>query len=173
MFKRVSALVSGAALALALTVSAGAAQDGPRPITNIEVAADLTSIGNREAAEFWRNMPGDLQEALVQELFDVIGPGGFTMVVAVDELSLAQAFDAGMTGDGARLVGEVQLIDPAAEEGTPPAAIYGVSASAREAEAMLPPGTDVTVISRTSREFYEAAVEAFARGVAQAVRGGA
>ncbi len=166
---RLRATMAGAAVALALVGSAATADEPPYSVSSITVQANVTAIGSEAAAEFWRDLPTDLEDALARELVGSLDPEGLALLVAVDELALTEAFELGFADD-ARLAGRVQLVDPADRrvERT-----YEVSASAREAELMLPPDVEVETVSRTSAEFYDAVVGAFARGVAETVRGGA
>jgi hypothetical protein len=166
---RLRATMAGAAVALALAASPALADEPPYSVSSITVQADVTAIGSPAAAEFWRDLPTDLEDALARELVGSLDPEGLALLVAVDELALTEAFELGFAGD-ARLAGRVQLVDP---EDRRVEQTYEVSASAREAELMLPPDVEVETISRTSGQFYDAVVGAFARGVAETVRGGA
>ena len=64
------------------------------------------------------------------------------------------------------------MLDPVTAEQI---GFYTVSASANQAMTLMgaEEGTRVQTIPATSAEFYSAVVEAFARGVEQAVAGGA
>lgn len=162
-----SALLAAPALALALAASPADAEDAPAPaISSVVIEADIAAIGSREAVTYWQNLPRDLEAAILRELFDLIGADGATLRVSVDHIALAEAFEADFEGPNARIAGQVQLVDA---EGEALTGAWEVAATAREAEAMLPPDADVEVLSRTDAEFYEAVVNAFARGVAQVV----
>jgi hypothetical protein len=165
---RLRATTMGAAVALALAGGAVVADEPPYSVSSVTVQANVTAIASEAAADFWRDLPTDLEDALARELVGSLDPEGLALLVAVDEIALTEAFELGFSGD-ARLAGRVQLVDPADErvERT-----YEVSATAREAEMLLPPDVEVETISRTSGEFYDAVVGAFARGVADTVRGG-
>jgi hypothetical protein len=157
---------TGAALAIAL-VSAQA-QEAPVTVSAIHVVADVTTIASPSAADYWRDLPADLEDALAREFVGSLDSEGQALLVAVDTLSLKEAYDLGF-GDDARLVGRVQLVEPGSEEVT---ATWDIAASARQAESFFPADVDVVTIDRTSREFYDAVVGAFARGVVETVRGG-
>jgi hypothetical protein len=162
-----SSLLAAPALALALAASPADAEDAPAPaISSVVIEADIAAIGSREAVSYWQNLPRDLEAAILRELFDLIGADGATLRVAIDHIALAEAFETEFEGPNARLAGQVQLLDA---EGEPLTGAWEVAASAGEAEALLPPDVEVEVISRTDAEFYEAVVNAFARGVAQVV----
>jgi hypothetical protein len=161
-------LAAGAALALAFGSSGAAAQEAPRPVSSIDVQADVTAIANAEAAEYWRDVASDLEDALVRHLAGTMDPAGLALLVAVDELALEQAFVAGFAGD-ARLVGRAQLVDREARDRVE--ATYEIAATVSEMDVELPEGVEVERVLHTSAEFYEAVVDAFARGVADTVLG--
>jgi hypothetical protein len=50
-------------------------------------------------------------------------------------------------------------------------AAYDVTASSQDVVNYLPPGSNVMSISPTSREYYDAILQAFARGTAQVLSG--
>lgn len=159
---RPHALLAGAALFLA-----ACAGQPPEPVTvsEVNVTADLSAIGNRNAVGYWQSLDSDLEAALAAEFVGRIDPGGRIVNVDIDELSLQDAFTRGMMTEDARLSGQVEVVTT---EGT---STYNVSASTRDAVTYLPPGTDVTTIPPTSAEFYQAVVRAFARGTAEVVLG--
>jgi hypothetical protein len=159
---RPHALLAGAALFL----GACAAQT-PDPITisEVNVAADIAAIGNRNAVGYWQGLESDLQAAIASEFVGRIEPGGRIVNVDVDELSLQTAMTAGLTDEDARLSGQVEVIS---SDGT---TTYDVTASTRDAITYLPPGANITTVPPTSAEFYRAVVQAFARGTAEVVLG--
>lgn len=158
------ALLAGAAL----LVGACAAQPpDPLRIAEINVNADLSSIGNRDAVAYWQGLDADLETAIATEFVGMIDPAGSTINVDVDELALANALTAGLGAEDARLAGTVEVVNP---NGTV-AGLYDVTASTRQAAVFLPPDTDITRVPPTSTEFYFAVLQAFARGTAEAVTG--
>ncbi len=159
------ALLAGAALVLG---ACAASEPQPVTVAAINVEADLTSIGNRDAVAYWQNLDSDLETAIAAEFVGRIDPAGVTVNVDVDELSLANALNAGLADEDARLSGQVEVVNA---DGTR-AGTYNVSATTREAALHLPPGANVTTVPASSAEFYQAVVTAFARGTADVVTGG-
>jgi hypothetical protein len=165
---RMIVLAASAVLALAFGTSGAAAQDAARPVSSITVQANVSAIASPEAAAFWRAIETDLEDALVRELAGTMSPDGLALLVAVDELALEQAYAAGFAGD-ARLVGRAQLVDRQARDRVE--ASYEIEASVSELDVELPEGVEVERVVHTSTEFYQAVVDAFARGVADTVLG--
>jgi hypothetical protein len=157
-------------LASAALVLGACAARPPEPLTiaEINVGADLAAVGSRDAVAYWQGLDEDLETAIASEFVGRIDPAGKTVNVDVDELTLANALNAGLGPDDARLAGRVEVLNA---NGTQ-AALYDVTASTREAEIYLPPGSNITTIPPSSAEFYRAVVQAFARGTAELVAGG-
>jgi hypothetical protein len=164
---KLHAYLAGAALALAACAGA----EGPEPLTisDVRVEADLTAVASRDAAVYWGNLADDLSTAIGAEFVGQTAAEGYVIDVDVDEIALANALNAGLGADDARLTGVVSLVNPLNEvvEQT-----YVVSASANQAAAFLPSESGSVAVSPSSAEFYSAVVRAFARGVGDAVRSG-
>jgi len=157
-------------LAVAALALAACAQEAPPPlrIAEINVDADLTAIGSRDAVAYWQNLDSDLETAIAGEFVGRIAPQGKTINVDVDELSLANALNAGLGAEDARLSGRVEVVNMDGSDG----GIYDVTATSSEALTYLPPGTNITSVPPSSGEFYRAVVQAFARGTAEVVTAG-
>ena len=162
------ALVLGAALFL--TACQGMEPTGMRQgtISQVNVTTDLGAIRDPAAARYWQTLNGDLQTAIAAELADRIDPAGAIVTVAVDELSLTEAYLTRFGQGDSRLNGQVDLTDPGNGQSI---GSYTVSVRARDAARFLPPTADNVIrISPNSADFYAALVRAFARGVAEAIR---
>jgi hypothetical protein len=157
-------ILAGGALLLA---ACAGGRDEPLLISDIEVQADLNSIGSRQAVGYWQGLSADLETALANQFVGQIDPSGNRIVVDIDELSLSSPFATGATAETARLTGRVELLNPA---GTLESA-YDVTATATDVADFLPAGTDIVTVAPTSAEYYQAIVQAFARGVAITLRG--
>ena len=162
-------LIAGSALLLAACAGQQETTTPPGTISTINVTTDLQSIGNAESVRYWQSLDQDLEAALATEFLGSIDPQGALLTVDVDEIALANAYSAGFGGEDSRLAGQVALADPVTERITQ---VYTVSATSREAASMLSGADGVVTVSPDSDAFYEALVQAFARGVAQAVRQG-
>ena len=162
---RIYGYLAGAALALA---ACAGRDEAPPPLTvsDVAVTSDLTAITSQEAAQYWGNLNADLESAIAGEFVGQTDPSGVAVVVDVDELSLSEFLNAGAD---ARLTGDVAVLSGLNGEQV---GFYTVTASASQAATILASGQDVVTVSPTSEEFYRAVVQAFASGVAQAVRGG-
>lgn len=143
-----------------------AVQRTPTAVSAINVSADLQAVGDAASVRYWQTLEQDLEAALVTEFLGRVDPSGAIVDVDVDEIALADALRAGMTGADARLSGAVDVTDP--RDGAALGA-YTITATAREAASVLAEDTGAETLTPDSGEFYAALVEAFARGVAQAV----
>jgi hypothetical protein len=166
---KVHGYLAGAVIALA-ACAGGEEAAAPLTVSDVAVSSDLSAVTSRDAARYWGNMESDLESAIAAEFVGQTGPGGVNIEVDIDEISLANFFQSQAGADNARLTGSVAVIDAQNEQQR---GFYTVSASANEVATFLPPDSDVVTVSRTSAEFYSAVVQAFARGVADAVRTGA
>lgn len=156
-----------AGVALALAACAGAEEE-PLLISEVRVETDLAAVGSREAVAYWQRLSDDLETAIAGQFIGRVDPTGNVLTVDVDEISLASPFAAGATAETARLSGRVEMLNPA---GTSEGA-WDVTASASDIVDFLPVGTTVAVVPPTSAEYYQAVVQAFARGTALTVQSG-
>jgi hypothetical protein len=150
-------LIAGAALVLA---ACGGGQQEQLRIADVAVEADLSAVGSREAVGYWGNLAPDLEAAIASQFLGRIDPEGYDILVNIDELSLASPFAPAATAETARLSGQVELISPAGTR----EAVYNVTATATDVVDFLPAGTDIVTVRPTSAEYYQAIVQAFARG---------
>lgn len=137
-------------------------------VSDVEVSTDLSAVGSRDAARYWGNLEADLESAIATQFVGQTAPSGSRLVVDIDELSVASFFESSAGADDARLTGTVTVLDPASGE---QAGFYTVSATANQAMTLMGGDARVQTIPATSGEFYSSVVQAFARGVQQAVAG--
>lgn len=163
---RTLGLLAGAAIALA---ACAGSDDEPLLISEIRVQTDLAAVGSREAVGYWQSLSDDLETAIAGQFVGRIDPSGNVITVDVDEISLTSPFASGATAETAVLSGRVEVLNPA---GTSEGA-WDVTATARDVVDFLPAGTDVVTVRPTTPEYYQAIVQAFARGAAQSIELGA
>lgn len=159
---RVLGFFAGAAV-LALAACSSGPQE-PLTIADVEVTADLPAVGTREAVAYWTDLSTDLETAIADQFVGYLNPAGKHIKVDVDELSLTSPFTAGAAAESARLSGLVTLLNA---DGTRSAA-YNVTASAQDVQNILPEGSKS--VAPTSGAYYQAIIEAFARGAANTLR---
>jgi len=152
-------ILAGAALLLA---ACSDSQPEMLRISDVSVQADLAAVGSREAVGYWHNLSADLETAIATQFAARIDPTGPSIQVDVDELSLNSPFASGATAETAVLTGRVDLVSPA--ETT--ISSYNVTARAQDVQDFLPAGSNLVSVPPTSAEYYQAIVQAFARGVA-------
>jgi hypothetical protein len=162
---RTLGLLVGATLALA---ACAGSREEPLTISEVQVQTDLSAVGSREAIAYWQGLSGDLETAIANQFVGRIDPAGNVITVDVDEISLRSTFASGATVETARLSGRVEMLNPA---GTSEGA-WNVTATARDVVDFLPVGTDLVTVRPTTPEYYQAVVQAFARGAALSVQAG-
>ena len=162
---RTLGLLAGATLALA--ACAGAWEES-LTISEIQVETDLSAVGSRQAVAYWQDLSGDLETAMANQFVGRIDPAGNVITVDVNEISLNSPFASGATAQTAVLSGRVEMLNPAGtSEG-----VWDVTATAQDVVDFLPAGTDVVTVRPTTPEYYQAVVQAFARGAALSVQAG-
>src|SRR5690606_40338364 len=140
---RLHALVAGAAMFL----GACAAQP-PDPVTvsRVNVTADMSSIGNRNAVRYWQNLGTALEAAMAAEFVGHVDPAGRIVNVDIDELSLSNIMTADRVSEDARLAGQLEVVGA---DGT---STYNVSATTRDVATFLPTDVNITTIPPTDRK---------------------
>lgn len=158
------ALVLASILALGACASKDSAPTRQQ-VSEIKIIADLHSIGNRQAVNYWSTLGTDLKAALASEFVADISPSGAVLTVDVDELSLANAYTSKFAGENSTLRGLASL-----NKDGKLVASYNVTASSSQALQYMPPQKAGVVVSPDSADFYAALVSAFAHGVYEAVQ---
>lgn len=130
-------------------------------VKDVDVQVDLSAIKDIEAAREWNNIEGDLETAIVERLVGKIDDDGSTIVIDVDELEIANAFQSSIGIADSKLMGEVEVKKPGLLNNES----YTLTVTAEQAQMYFPAGLDVTVLNIGSTEFYTAMVDAFAEGV--------
>lgn len=148
-------------LATAATFALAAPTLAETMVKDVDVQVDLSAIQDIEAAREWKNIEGDLETAIVERLVNRIDDDGATIVVDVDELEIANAFQSSLGISDSKLMGEVELKKPGILNNEK----YVMTVTAEQAKMYFPADLDVTVLNIGSKEFYVAMVDAFAEGV--------
>lgn len=155
----------------AVLLAAACASGDPEPlmISSVTVETDLSAVQGREAVAYWQNLSDDLETAIASEFAGRIDPNGHPVTVDIDELTLNETFSAGASFDTARLSGLVSLGDIEPDGMQDPS--YTVTATAQDVTPFLQEG-DTVQINPTTPQYYQAVVQAFARGAADTLRSG-
>ncbi len=131
-------------------------------IKEVDVSADLTAIENPKAAEYWTEISGDLENAIVALLTDRITEDGAKISVDINEVELASSFQSAMGMADSKLVGAVTVShdnDNTVFDG------YELTVTVVDAGPFFPEGTDLAMITTDSKEHYDAMINAFAARV--------
>jgi hypothetical protein len=180
MFK--AKILTATALATLLATSAYA--DVAR-IASIDVTVDLAAIQNEQAASFWANLEGDVENAIAARLSaeqlvtedeqlayqaeqsqgsdgdTAIKLLGTQVLVDIREVELASAFERELNLADSVLVGQVNIKD---DSDNTKMDAYELSVTLENAKIVVPEGS-VLVLSTDTGDSYERIVEAFADGV--------
>lgn len=80
-------------------------------ISEVDVTADLTTIEDARAAEFWNTLEADLESAVLARIADDISEDGARLVLNIESFAIADAPSGGFTVDSAALNGRVHVVD--------------------------------------------------------------
>lgn len=153
---KVKQIVAAAAFT-AVSSTAFAAQT----ISEIDVSVDLPAIENSEAAKVWTSLGTDLETAIAERVAGQLGEDGTEVVIDINEVALATAFENAYALDDSSLVGMVDIRVPGLLNNEE----YELTVTASQALAALDPSIDRSSLTIASEEVYRAMIEAFADNV--------
>jgi hypothetical protein len=138
-------------------------------VSNIDVHADLSAIQTYEAAGNWKTLETDLETAIAERLVTNIaeeGADGAEIEVDIDEVALANNFEAALGIGAWSIVGDVDIDmpDPSKNEN------YTLTVTTDQLGAYYPEGTDAATLTVESEAFYNAVISAFADNVASKLK---
>jgi hypothetical protein len=149
------------AMMVALLSTAATAQ----PVTmvkEIDVTIDMAAIQNPLAATYWTSVSDDVENAILARLTDRVADDGVRIIVDLAELELASGFQETFNIADTRLMGTVKITS---DTDNSEFEAYDLTVTYENAIVLLPAGTDVTVLTQDSPEFYAAVVATFAEAV--------
>jgi hypothetical protein len=142
-----------------LSMTAMVAYAAPHPVKDVKVEADLSALKNAEAAKYWTNLPGDLQNAIVTRLAGNLDSenGSVAIRVTVDTVTLATAWPS--PAADSVLSGHVVETD---DKGGGGGRVYDLKITMDQAKVFLPQSMAVATVATDSKEYYDSVVQAFA-----------
>lgn len=149
-----------AALAALLTTTVAA--QSATMVKEIDVSIDMDAIQNPQAAAYWTSVSDDLENAIMARLTDRVADDGVRIIVDLEELELANGFQETFNIADTRLMGTVKITS---DTDNSEFEAYELTVTYENAIVLLPEGTDVTVLTQDSPEFYAAVVDTFAEEV--------
>ncbi len=158
MFKT---LATGIALSV-FSTGAFAAQT----VSEIDVSVDLPAIENSEAAQVWTSLGTDLETAIAERITSQLGEDGAEVVVDINEVALASAFENAYALEDLTLSGLVEIRVPGLLNNEE----YELSITAGQAMSATSPEVDLESMTIASTEVYQAMINAFADNVAQKLK---
>lgn len=134
------------------------------PVSSVDVSVDITAIENPQAAQFWSDLEGDLEEAILIRVADRLDTSGSRIRIDIDEISLASSFQ-GALGVDSVLMGDVNITNPRDKTKT---SFYDLRIKATQQGGLY--GQDVQLASVSTDKFYETLIDGFANAVVRDLR---
>ena len=153
------------ASSLALSVFATGAF-AAQTVSEIDVSVDLPAIENSEAAQVWTSLGTDLETAIAERIAPQLGEDGSEVVVDINEVALASAFENAYALEDSTLSGLVEIRVPGLLNNEE----YELSVTAGQAMSAASPDVDLASMTIASAEVYQAMIDAFADNVAQKLK---
>jgi hypothetical protein len=154
-----SRFIPAALIALMATAAFAGPQD---KVKEIEVLIDLPAITNPAAALRYSTVAADLQSAIAARLVDRISPDeGVKIGIDISEVELSNSFTEAVGSADTKLVANVNITD---EKDNSNFRSYELTVNVDQAKALLPATDDLTQLSASSDDFYQAMIAAFADG---------
>ncbi|MDD7972248.1 hypothetical protein [Roseinatronobacter alkalisoli] len=155
---RLSGILAPALFALASSTALASVEK----VSEVTVAADITAIGNEEAALFWASITDDLENAILALIVDRIDDEGAKISVRLEEVALASAFERSFDLEQSVLVGQVNVTD---ETDNSNFNSYELSVSLSGVTAVDEYGEPLLFESVEAELAYQTLITAFAEGV--------
>lgn len=135
-------------------------------VSEIDVSVDLPAIENSEAAQVWTSLGTDLETAIAERIAPQLGEDGSEVVVDINEVALASAFENAYALEDSTLSGLVEIRVPGLLNNEE----YELSVTAGQAMSAASPDVDLASMTIASAEVYRAMIDAFADNVAQKLK---
>ncbi|WP_151720641.1 hypothetical protein [Gemmobacter serpentinus] len=162
--KTLRILALSAALVAPLSPMAWAATD--TPVESVKVEADITAIKNERAATYWGGVAKDIEAAILARVSDRVAEKGSRITVDIDEISLANSFEASIGAEDSVLKGNVMI----SSDDNSKYDAYELSISMSAASKFLPEGSVAIVSMTDAPEHYRAMIDAFASNVVERLK---
>lgn len=128
-------------------------------VREVDVTVDMEAIQNEKAAAHWATLADDLENAIVANLVGKTDDKGSKITVDLNELELANSYQAATGIAESRMVGDVIITH---DSDNSKFDNYELSVTFADAGPFFAPGTDLTKITSDSKEYYDAMISAFA-----------
>lgn len=153
--------IAGLLLASAL-ITPSLAQNAPT-VKTIDVTVDISAVQNAAAAAYWGQLETDLENAILARVQSQIADDGVDIVIDISEVELSNGFQEVFGVADTRLVGSVKMVH-ATDNSRFDA--YDLTVDVNAAVPLLPEGYVLSTTKADTKEYYDAMINAFARGVA-------
>ena len=135
-------------------------------IKEIDVQFDLSAIESAEAADFWADLEGDLEESIATKVVDQLGDEGSVITIDVAEFEMSNTFQ-GALGKDSTLMAAIEVKN----EGDPTHnSYYDLKVTVDESGDFETTEDGVALVTHDREEVYEAVVDTFANGVVKRLK---
>lgn len=154
------------ATAMTALIASPAFADDTHMIEEVDVQFELTAVGSKVAAEFWSDLEGDLEEAIITRVADRLGENGSEISIDIDELEISNTFQ-GAVGLDSTLLGSVSVKN---QTDSTKNSFYDLTVTAREIGTfqVVDGTTEFAAVER--EKVYGAIIDTFAEGVVKRLR---
>ncbi|EPX76903.1 hypothetical protein [Litoreibacter arenae] len=157
-------LLAPATAAAALLATASFAET---TVSNVDVTVDLTAVKNETAAAYYTSLEEDLETAIISKVTPQLATDGASVIVDIDELSLANSFQSILGIAESELSGSVTISN--LQDNSEHQA-YNLTVSFEPAPIVLSPDEDVVVLRSSTTDYYIQMVDKFAENVADKLK---
>lgn len=137
------------------------ARDAP-PVHSIDVKTTLSDFNNPAAVVYWKFLDADLETAIAALLVNRLGDRGLDLMIDMNEVELANAFETRTGMAQTTMSGRVKVYDKV--EGRH-FKTFDLKVTMGQALSIPPPGNEVKAVARTNDQVYRALVTTFAQEV--------
>ncbi len=151
----------------ALSLAAPAlALDADHQVEKVDVVFDLQAIESPEAAQFWSDLEGDLETAIIAKVADNIAESGSEIEIDIDEFDMTNTFQSALGLDSSLKAG-IQVTN---EDDPTRNSFYDLRLTVNESGDFETTEDGVEIVAAERELIYETMVNGFADAVIERLR---
>ncbi len=131
-------------------------------VSSVDVSIDLPAVTNKAAALRYTHISDDLKNAIMSRLVDRLADEGMKVGVDISEVELSNSFSETIGSADTHLQGIVSITDVKDNSNFKS---YTLTVDVNLAKTYFPATVDMTTLSASSDEYYQAMIQAFAQSV--------
>lgn len=152
--------------AIATAVALPAAAQTDTPIENVDVSFELSAIESPAAAQFWAQLEGDLETAIIERVATQTADEGSKVQIDIDEFMMSNSFAAAL-GEESAITADIEVTndtDPTKNS------FYQLTVTLAEAGGFEPTAEGVAFKTIPEDVAYKAMIDTFAESVVTRLR---